>query len=156
MAGMKKLVIIATMLAMSSVARSDVGLGLFIGDPLGLDLKIDLQRRSSLDMVFGWTRLHDAHAHYAHLTYLITPVVGRGESVLVPLRLGIGGAIYDDGRFADAVNLAVRVPGELALRFRRTPLEIYGELALEVTFLDENDVHDTVDLQGGVGLRFYF
>jgi hypothetical protein len=152
---MRRLVIVATLL-LSSTARGDVGLGLFLGEPLGLDLKFDIQRRSSLDMVFGWTTIRDASRHYGHVTYLITPIVGHGDSVMIPLRIGIGGAIYDAGSFANEVNLAVRAPLELGLRFRRTPLEIYGEIALEITFLDENNNDETVKVQGGVGIRFYF
>jgi len=150
-------VIVATLMGMawSAPARADVGFGLFVGKPIGLDLKLDLQRRSSLDLVFGWTTVRDATAEYFHLTYLVTPLVGHGESVLIPLRLGIGAAVYDDGPFFNDFNLAVRVPVEIGFRFRRTPIEIYGELALEVTFVDENDNNDNVDVQGGVGIRFY-
>jgi hypothetical protein len=153
---MRKLVITATLLGLvSAPARADVGVGLFVGNPVGLDLKIDLHRRSSLDLVFGWTQIRDATDEYFHLTYLVTPVVGHGDSVLIPLRIGLGAAVYDDGPFFDSFNLAVRVPVELGFRFRRTPLEIYGELALEVTFVDDNDNNNTVDVQGGVGIRFF-
>ena len=44
-----------------------------------------------------------------------------------PLRLGIGAAVYG---FRDDVNAAVRVPFEVGLQFRSTPLEIYGEIAM--------------------------
>ncbi len=47
----------------------------------------------------------------------------------------------------------MRVPLELGLRFTRTPLEIYFEVALLITLIDGND---DVDGQGGLGLRFYF
>lgn len=149
-------VLSAVLLATASQARADVGVGVFAGEPVGLDLDLGLARRSSLDIVLGWTRIPDDRAHYAHLTYLLTPVVGRGRSVLVPLRLGIGAALYDDGSFDRGVNVAVRVPLEVALRFRRAPLEIYGEISLLVTFLDDNDNNDTFDLDGGIGLRFFF
>ena len=65
-------------------------------------------------------------------------------------------AIFDQaGRFDDDLNVAARVPFELGLRFRRTPLEIYFEIALKLTVIDELDNHPTVDLDGGIGLRFY-
>jgi hypothetical protein len=102
--------------------------------------------------VLGVDTLDGDAPGYGHLTYLVTPVVGRGTSVWVPLRLGIGGAIYG---YRDDLNAAVRAPLEVALHFRRTPLEIYGELAFFLTFIDAHDNHDTVDLQGGVGLRLF-
>jgi hypothetical protein len=145
---------LAATAALSSPARADVGLGIFVGEPFGLDIKIDLQPRSALDLLIGATTVRDGRANYGHGTYLITPVVGRGRSVLVPLRLGVGLAFYDGpGDFADEVNLAARVPLQVALMFRSSPLELYGEIALKVTFLDEGFENDALDLDGGIGLR---
>ena len=160
--GIKKLVLIATLVfATARPARAEVGVGLFIGEPTGLDVKLDIARRSALDIVLGYYshwRDYGLDGQYGHLTYLVQPMVAHGDSVLVPLRLGIGVAIFDqNGHFDDDLNMAVRVPFEIGFRFRRTPLEIYLEVALKVTFLDgEPYDHETVDLDGGLGLRFYF
>lgn len=158
---MRKLVIIAVLAFASTPARADVGIGAFIGEPTGLNVKLGLDQRSSLDLLLGWYshwRNSDFdNGGYFHATYLLTPVVGHGRSVLVPLRLGIGGAIYDDtGRFNDDLNLGVRFPLQVGLMFRRTPLEIYGEIALKLTVIDEDNNHSTLDLDGGIGIRFYF
>src|SRR3954462_3301311 len=102
---MRKLLIIATLafafasLRSESTARADVGIGAFVGEPTGLDVKLGLAQRSSLDIVLGWysSWYHDnrdfTRGAYGHVTYLLTPVVGQGRSVVVPLRIGIGGAI---------------------------------------------------------------
>jgi hypothetical protein len=142
-----------------NVARAEVGLGIFVGEPTGLDVKLDLSRRSALDIVLGvyshYDRFND-DSGYGHLTYLVQPMVAHGDSVVVPLRVGIGVAIFDDyGRWNDDLNVAARVPFEVGLRFRRTPLEIYFEIALKMTFVDEDNDHPFVDLDGGIGLRFY-
>src|SRR6059058_4144683 len=105
---MRKLVILIALVTLAAgserSARADVGIGAFIGRPTGLDVKLGLARRSSLDILLGWysDTLHcvDCGA-YGHVTYLLTPVVGQGESVNVPLRIGIGGAIYDRGGYFD-------------------------------------------------------
>ena len=151
------LLAVAAVAATPAPAHAAVGLGLFVGEPLGLDLKIDLARRSALDVVLGWDTIDTGRAHYGHVTYLATLFVGRGRSVLVPLRLGIGGAIYDGaGGFGDEVNLAVRAPFEVGFLFRRAPVEIYGEIALKATFLDGNNNDPDFDADGGVGFRVYF
>jgi hypothetical protein len=146
---------VATSVALgASSARADVGLGLFVGEPFGLDLKLDLQPRAALDLVVGTTTVRDGRADYFHVTYLATLAVGNGRSALVPLRLGIGGAFFDGGgQFADEVNLAVRAPLQVGFILRRSPIEIYGELAIKVTFIDDNNNNGTVDLDGGVGFR---
>ncbi|MBK7072668.1 MAG: hypothetical protein IPH44_10220 [Myxococcales bacterium] len=151
------LALFAATLAVPAVARADLGVGVFVGQPTGLDLKIGLERRTALDVVIGWDRLNDGRVDYAHATFLANLGVARGRSVLVPLRVGVGVAAFDGaGGFGDEVNLAVRAPIELGLRFRRTPIEIYGELALKLTLVDGNDDHDDVDGDGGIGLRVYF
>jgi hypothetical protein len=145
----------AAVSAASRPARADggVALGLFVGEPTGLDLKIDVASRSALDIVLGLSTFRDGRADYGHLTYLVTPFIGRGRSVLVPLRLGIGFAVFDDGvRFGDRVDVAVRAPLELGFHFRSAPVEIYGEIALVIPFV--RDVY--ADLDGGIGFRIYF
>jgi hypothetical protein len=133
-------------------ARADFGLGLFLGEPTGLDLKFGVGHRSDLDIVLGYSRLNTDSAGYGHLTYLVTPLVAHGDTVTVPVRVGIGGAVY--GPSGD-LSVAVRAPFEVGLRLHRTPLEFYGEIALALVFVDPgNDAF--FDLQGGLGFRIYF
>src|SRR5262245_11308852 len=134
-------------------ARADFGIGLFLGEPTGLDLKLGLGARSNLDILLGFTTFRDGRGSYGHLTYLVTPVIGQGSSVLVPLRLGIRAALYG---VSDDIDFAVRAPFEVGLRFRRTPLEIYGEIALLLTLFDPGTDTVQLDVQGGVGFRVFF
>lgn len=151
-------VVIGTLAATARPARAEIGVGIFLGQPTGFDLKVDLARRSALDVVVGWEYFDDdGRDGYAHLTYLVNLANVRGRSVFVPFRIGIGGVVSGgDGRFGDELDVGVRAPFEIGFRFRRTPLEIYGELALRLTLLDDNDNDDDIDVDGGIGLRFYF
>jgi hypothetical protein len=149
---MKKLVLALLLLAVPRAARADVGIGFFLGDPTGLDLKLGLDNRSGLDIVLGVPTFRDRGFGYGHLTYLVTPWVGHGSSVLVPIRLGIGGAVYGD---SGDLGFGARAPLEVGFRFRRTPLEIYGEIAVLVTIIRPYNAGDRVDLQGGIGMRFF-
>jgi hypothetical protein len=147
---MRKLVILAVLAVAVPAAHADVGIGLFVGEPTGLDIKIGLAQRSGLDLVFGWDTLREGRDLYGHVTYLATLLVGHGQSVLVPLRIGIGGAIYGNNP-----SFAVRAPLEIGLRFRRTPVEFYGEIAA-VLELAGPGPEPLFDLDGGVGFRIYF
>jgi hypothetical protein len=151
----RKLVFIAILLA-APAARADVALGLFIGEPTAFDVKLGIGNRSALDLALGISSLPRDYGDYFHLTYLLTPVVGHGNSVLVPLRIGIGVAMFDDGQgFGDGISVGARVPLELGLRFRRTPLEIYGEVTLLLVFVTPAPEHVYPDFDGGIGLRVY-
>jgi hypothetical protein len=151
---LRKLAFLVVLLA-APAARADVGIGLFLGQPTGLDLKFGTSNRAGLDIVLGFHDCCNQHdgGDYAHVTYLVTPFVGRGNSVLVPFRVGIGLALLDDGRsVGDNLHAGVRAPLELGLRFRSVPLEIYGEISALLVF--QHDPY--LDLDGGIGLRLYF
>jgi hypothetical protein len=150
-------VILVALVVAPQTARAEFGVGLFVGQPLGVTFKADLKRSTALEILLGESSWRDNRGEYGHLTFLATPFRARGNSVIIPFRLGIGVAIYDDrgGNFGDDINIGVRAPFQVAFRFRN-PLELYFELSLLFTFLDENDNRETVDLDGGVGLRFYF
>jgi hypothetical protein len=148
---MRKLVLALLLLAaFESTSRAEsVGIGLFLGEPSGLDIKVGLSAKSSIDIVIGQTSFRENRTDYLHITWLLTPFVARGRSVLVPFRIGIGAAAI--GVVDDNAHAAVRVIG---FRFRRTPIEIYGEVAIKGVFVEEDFIKFDVD--GGIGIRFYF
>jgi hypothetical protein len=148
---MRKLALaIVVLIGLHGSARAEsIGLGLFVGEPTGLDLKIGLQGRSALDIVLGVAR-YDSDFSYGHIQYLVLLGTARGQSINVPFRLGVGVAVA--GLFEDATAVAARVPFQVGLRFRRTPLEIYGEIAFVMQFIDDFNT----DFDGGIGLRIYF
>jgi hypothetical protein len=154
---MRKLALaLLVMFALPTAARADFGIGLFLGEPTGLDVKIGIGPKSGLDIVVGEVSYRENRGRdvdYGHLTYLLTPFIGHGRSFVVPLRLGIGGAVMGVVDDDTDTKFAVRAPFELGLRFRSVALEIYGEIAVKYTF----DVPgDNTDIDGGIGLRFYF
>lgn len=150
----KSLLVLAFVIAAApATARADAAIGLFVGEPLGLDLKFGTGHRSALDILIGADSYRDGRVSYGHITYLVTVAVGHGDAMLIPLRLGIGGAVYGD--FDNDVNVAARAPIQLGLRFR-SQVELYFELALKLTLIDNNNNRPFADLDGGVGLRFYF
>jgi hypothetical protein len=145
-------VVFGLVVAARAPARADIGLGLFLGEPTGFDLKVGLGHRSGLDLLFGFTTFRDTRDGYGHVTYLVTPLIAQGDAVTVPIRIGIGAMLFGPG---DDLSFGVRAPFELGLRMRSAPLEFYGELALAILFIDPaNEVR--ADLQGGLGFRIYF
>jgi len=151
---MRKLALaLLVLFALRAPARAEaIGIGLFLGEPSGLDLKIGLSAKSSVDVVIGQTSFRDNRTDYLHVTWLLTFFVGRGRSVLIPLRIGLGAAAI--GVVDDNAHMAVRLPFELGFRFRSVPLEIYGEVAVKGVFVEEDFIR--FDADGGIGIRFYF
>jgi hypothetical protein len=122
------IVFVFALASQAKPARADFGLGLFLGEPTGLDVKIGIGSRSGLDIVLGFDTFR-TRGGYGHLTYLLTPIVGHGDAVIVPMRLGIGAALSEPATTSTSW-CACR---SIALRLRRTPLEFYGEIAPALT-----------------------
>lgn len=155
--GLVPLCALAVTAVASAPAHADVGLGVFIGEPIGVNLKVDLDRRSSLDLLFGATSARKTRSNYGHVSYLVAPVIGHGRRVSIHLRLGLGVALFDDDNgFADEVNVAVRTPLQIGWVFRRVPLEIYAEAALKLNLIDSGDDLQFLDLDAGAGVRLLF
>jgi hypothetical protein len=146
----------AALIAAPPAAHAGIGVGLFLGEPLGLTVKVDLKRKTALEFLAGVDDYDDDRGRdgYGHLTFLVAPFVAKGESVLVPFRLGIGAAVYDDGG-DDDIEVGVRAPFQLALQFRSTPLELYLEVSLLLELIDEDD-NDDLHVGAGLGFRIYF
>jgi len=146
----------ATVIAAPAAAHAGIGVGLFVGEPLGLTIKADLKRRTAIEVLLGVDDYDNDRGRdgYAHLTFLASPFVAKGESVLIPFRLGIGAAVYDDGG-DDDVEVGVRAPFQLAFQFRSTPIELYLEISLLLELIDEDD-NDDLHFGGGLGFRMYF
>jgi hypothetical protein len=96
---------------------------------------------------------------HIHVDYLWHPVMlATDEAFYLPLYFGIGGRIldHDHGRDDDDdFHLGARVPLGILFDFKRVPIDIFLEIALIVDIVtDHHD--DRIDLNGGIGLRYYF
>ncbi len=146
---------VAAVVAFAAVpkqARAEgVAVGLFVGEPLGLDLLTGLSAEGSLDFVVGVTSFRDGgrDISYGHITYLHRLALAKGRKVSLPIRLGFGGALW--GVAESDVQFATRVPFQLALQFQSTPLELYGEIAFVLQLIEKFDTH----LDGGIGIRLF-
>ena len=139
-------------------AEAGVGIGVFLGEPLGFTLKADLQRKTSLEFLVGVDDYDEDRGRdfYGHVTFLVAPFAAHADSMVIPFRFGIGGAVWDDddGPDDDDFGIGVRAPFQVAFQFRSAPIELYLELSLLLKVLDDDD--DLLDLGGGLGFRIYF
>jgi hypothetical protein len=146
------------LLSAPAEAQSGVGLGIVLGDPSGITLKLPLSGSSAVDFVLGVDTnngIGDDDAQF-HVDWLYSPaVLGRGPGFTVPFYFGIGGVIeFDDDGFDDDFDIGARVPIGIAFEFQSVPLELFLEFGMEVLFI--NDDGDDLDFDGMLGLRFYF
>ena len=138
------------------------GVGLFVGGPTGLALAWRPGGPSYLQGVVGWSIPDERLALSGDYVWTITELTGAAEPNLVfPIYVGLGGRVRIDGdddendkKDRDNWNgsyFGLRVPVGIAFTPRNTAIDVYFEIAPSINLLPDTDV----DLDGGLGVRFY-
>jgi hypothetical protein len=132
------------------------GLGLILGSPTGFSAKLYLNRRNALDFALGFSFLN-RRGVAAHVDYLWHPVMlADDEAFFLPLYVGVGARIldHDRGNDDDDLHLGARAPAGILFDFKAVPLDVFLEVALVVDIIQDHG--DVIDLNAGVGVRYYF
>ncbi|MEZ4365241.1 MAG: hypothetical protein R2939_03000 [Kofleriaceae bacterium] len=129
------------------------GLGLVVGSPTGVSLGYRASDHTAIAGAIGLDLFDGRHA-YVHGDFLfVLPPLVTGPSVVLAPYLGPGVYIADRGnRNDDRVGLGLRFPFGLALDFRRAPVQLFAELALQMPLVPDLDL----DVGGAGGFRYYF
>jgi hypothetical protein len=140
-------------------AGGNLGVGLGVGAPTGLSIEIASQPLSTFEIAIGVDAFHGTDG-YAHLVFKQGFVeLANGATVAVPVYLGVGPFMADrrDDRFGSNFDVGVRVPLGLDFDFKRAPLQLFAEIALDVPLFAVNAGADTSASVGGYGgVRLWF
>lgn len=148
--------------ASNFTANKTFGLGLMIGAPSGLSGKYYLGPSTALDFGVGVIRYYrDRRSNlHVHADFLWHPVsLASTRPFELPLYLGIGARVWDfDDRDLndDGFGLGVRAPIGIAMDFNNVPLDVFFELALVVDVFFNYGDHYGGDINGALGVRYYF
>ncbi len=143
------------------------GLGVAVGDPTGLVGKVWVSPTNALDFGlgfqhYGWQRcdVNGRNCDYAYQEFSVNAdYLWQSNIIKGPFQLdwhiGVGGRIYffgDNYRYQHDFDIAARMPVGLDAMFRNPDfLEVYFEIAPALFFLPP-----FLDLEGALGVRFYF
>ena len=140
-------------------ANKTFGLGVMLGAPTGLSGKYYLGADTALDFGVGFMRYYRGRdGIHLHLDYLWHPVsLASVPAFELPVYFGIGGRFFDfDDDNDEAYAFGVRAPLGIAFDFNRAPLDLFFELALVLDFFTGYREDVGADVNGAIGLRFYF
>ena len=148
-------------------ANKTFGLGLMLGSASGLSGKLYVSESTAIDFGIGAHQgFRDDRGLHIHADFLWHPVVlASPDSFELPLYLGLGFRYLDHDRLDDRddnrdhEHLGIRGPVGLLLDFNRVPLDIFMELAMVLdvsSFDDARRDHGGLDIDGSIGLRYYF
>jgi hypothetical protein len=134
-------------------AKGNLGIGLVGEDPSGLTVKYKMSEAQALDFRLGIGFRFD-NAFLGQVNYLISPftITNSGDFDL-PFYLGLGGTlfIFNNGN-NDGIALTARVPIGAALELSSIPLDVFLEVAPQLTLIPGLNV----SVDGALGIRFWF
>lgn len=146
---MKVILLVAMVLVSTSVWSNDLGLGVSLGNPTGLNGKYWLDSDHAVDGGLGMSL--GTHSDFSiHSDYLFQKEGAFFFNDVHPLDLyyGIGGRM----EFEDEIDLGVRIPIGLAHRVENGSADVFGEVAPIVDFIGSTGV----ELHILFGSRYYF
>lgn len=135
------------------------GLGFVLGEPTGLTAKVFFHRNHALDVILAYDITDEAFATAIDYHFVFDPWPFRLSFADLPIYVGIGGklAVFGDDRPKrsiddDKVAFGLRIPVGISMFFRRVPIEIFLEIAPGIRLFPAT----RADVDGGIGVRFYF
>ncbi|OGR93020.1 MAG: hypothetical protein A2992_04585 [Elusimicrobia bacterium RIFCSPLOWO2_01_FULL_59_12] len=127
----------------------DFGVGAIFGSPTGLSMKYWLTDVSAVDAAMAWHFGDDDRfqIHSDYLWHITLPSLKVAEGRL-PAYVGVGLRVLA-GNDSEA---GVRIPLGMSYLVERAPLELFAEIVPVVEFAPDTEG----EIDGGVGIRFYF
>lgn len=130
--------------------RKKIGLGVIAGEPTGLTGKFMINNAMGIDVGVGWKTSGDNEFNiYADYLYHLYDLfrVPKGQ---LPLYIG-GGLRYSNYSDEDD-KFGIRIPVGIEYLFADTSLGAFLELVPVMNLTPDTDF----DLEGGIGIRFFF
>jgi hypothetical protein len=133
----------------SALAAGDLGVGAMLGNPSGVALKKWLENDHAIDGGVGFSVGSDTNLTL-HSDYLLQTkgAFFFNDVHSLDLYYGLGGRM----KFADDIQVGLRVPVGVAHRLESEAVDLFGEVAPVIDFIGRNGI----DLNLAIGGRFYF
>jgi hypothetical protein len=143
--------LVVTAVGTASAQQKNVGLGIIIGEPTGIDAKFNLTEIHALEFALAWSLSgdNDLHIQGDYLWHKYD-VINLNNSDELPLFFGIGGRIIMNEDADDTIG--IRFPVGLDYIFTNYPFDIFVEIVPILDVAPDTDF----DLEGALGARFWF
>jgi hypothetical protein len=126
------------------------GIGVLFGEPTGLTGKMWTTENTGFDIGLAWSWSGDGHFHiFADYLFHNWGLFDVDKGAL-PVYIGLGGRmLFRDDRDD---KIGVRLPIGIEYYFDEWPVAVYGEIVPILDLAPETKG----DINGGIGIRFYF
>ena len=139
----------------SMAQNNGLGVGLIIGEPTGLSLKLWTSPNRAIDVGLGWsvfqhqndTETTRIHLHMDFLRHSFNAIRAQER---IPVYYGIGGRFI--GGSGSQSSLALRGVLGIAWMPNYTPLDLFLEIAPSIDIIPATNFN----LDAALGIRYYF
>lgn len=122
------------------------GLGIMLGEPSGVSLKVWNNSKTAWDLGVAWS-LSGSSSLYAHTDYLWHHWLDVDKGNLA-FYIGVGARAV----FSDDIHIGARVPLGLNYLIANSPFDLFLEVAPVLDLIPDTGS----DANGALGVRFYF
>ena len=126
----------------------DIGLGIILGEPTGLSLKLWRGRTMALDAGAAWSFVNGEYLQVHGDILFHNFNLFNVESDKMALYYGFGGRV----KFEDKTVVSVRLPVGVSYELARTSIELFLEIVPMLDVVPETKV----GVAGGAGFRYFF
>ena len=149
---MKKAALMAILLGclagLSFGRAGDVGVGIILGEPTGLSLKLWRGRTMALDAGAAWSFANGDYLQIHGDILFHNFNVFNVEKDKAALYYGVGARV----KFEDETVVSIRLPVGVSYELAKTSIEFFVEVVPMLDFVPETKV----GVAGGVGFRYFF
>jgi len=140
-------------------AQEGLGVGIILGEPTGISLKVWISEKQAIDAAAAWSfSENDSFQFHAdYLVHYFYPVKSEGFQGKLPLYAGVGGRLKLEedndgkGRNDDDSLLGVRIPFGISYVFADFPIDLFVEIVPVLDVIPDTEF----DINAAVGARFY-
>ena len=130
-----------------AMAQSNIGLGIYLGNPTGITMKFGARPSTSVDLLAAW-RLDDAFFGQGHYNFTITTLT-RSKDGDVYLYGGPGVFLRSSSRQHDMIGFS----GNFGIDWIVTRhLELFSEISPKIGLIRSTEL----EITGGIGFRYLF
>lgn len=141
------LVIILGLSFSNTFAQKNFGIGIVLGEPTGLSGKINTGSATAFDIAAAWSFEGNGHLLF-QTDYVWHSSLSSTSSGFFKPYYGFGGRII----FSNDPTVGIRIPIGIDYIFSSSPIDIFAEVVPILDLIKST----SFDLNGGVGVRFWF
>lgn len=128
--------------------RNGLGIGVIIGEPTGISLKVWSSSTTAIDAAAAWSFKKEGKLHL-HMDYLFHNFrLFKARHGKLPLYYGIGVRV----KFEEETRVGVRFPVGICYILRETPIDIFFEIVPLLDVVPETEFN----FNGSIGVRYFF